>query len=59
MVNPEADLIPVLRNNFWQGFQFAGLLPNSCRMKSYITSSQLDRGEYGDLAVMYLIIKNE
>lgn len=54
-----ADLISVLRNNFWQGFQFAGLLPNSCRMKSDITSSQLDRGEYGDLAVMYLIINNE
>lgn len=54
-----ADLISVLRNNFWQGFQFAGLLPNSCRMKSDITSSRLNRGEYGDLAVMYLIINNE
>ncbi|KKP68585.1 MAG: hypothetical protein UR68_C0001G0035 [Candidatus Roizmanbacteria bacterium GW2011_GWA2_35_19] len=50
-----ADLIPVLRNNFWQGFEFAGLLPNSCRMKSNITSSSLNRGEYGDLVVMYLI----
>jgi hypothetical protein len=52
-----ADLVPVVRNNFWSGFSEAGILPNSCQMSSNITSSVYDRGPYGDLVVMYNIIK--
>lgn len=52
-----ADLVPALRNNFWSGFQVAGTLPNSCMMSSKITSSKLDRGQYGDLVVMYAVLK--
>ena len=52
-----ADLVPALRNNFWSGFKVAGTLPNSCMMSSKITSSKLDRGQYGDLVVMYSVLK--
>lgn len=52
-----ADLISVLRNNFWSGFKVGGILPNSCHMKTKVSSSKLERGNYTDLVVMYSVLE--